>query len=40
MLSMRLVSKPLRQQLHTLGFTKRIIVGTGNYIFTIKGRHQ
>ena len=34
------VSEPLRQQLYTLGFTKIIIAGKGNYTFTIQNRKQ
>jgi hypothetical protein len=34
------VSQPLRQRLHSLGFTKIIIAGKSNYTFTIHGKHQ
>jgi hypothetical protein len=34
------VSQPLRQRLHRLGFTKIIIAGKSNYIFTIGNKKQ
>jgi len=34
------VSQPLRQRLHSLGFTKIMIAGKSNYTFTIGGKHQ
>ena len=34
------VSEPLRKRLHQLGFTKIIIAGKGNYVFTIDGQKQ
>ena len=34
------VSEPLKKRLHQLGFTKIIIAGKGNYVFTIDGQKQ
>jgi hypothetical protein len=34
------VSQPLRQRLHSVGFTKIIIAGKSNYTFTIDGKKQ